>query len=412
MTTCRLSELVSPAFAESHRAVKAGEINELVEKGGRGGAKSSYISIEVILLLLKHPDCHAVVMRKVGKTLRTSVYAQICWAISVLGLSSRFKCTVSPMECTYLPTGQKIMFMGLDDPSKLKSIKVPFGYIGVAWFEELDQFDGPEQVRNVEQSLFRGGPFSFCFKSFNPPAMARNWANQYALEQKAGKRVHHSTYLTTPEEWLGPRFLADAEHLKDTNDTAYRHEYLGEVVGSGTAVFEQLELREITDEELSRFDRIFQGEDWGWYPDAYCFIRCYYDSARETIYILDEHYCHKQSNESTGQWILENGYADYAVTADSAEPKSINDHIDMGIRCLPAIKGPGSIEYGMKWMQRRRIVIDPVRTPNAAREFSEYEYERDRDGNVISGYPDVNNHSIDATRYALSPMFMRRGNTA
>lgn len=412
LTTCRLSELVSPAFAESHRSVKAGEINELVEKGGRGGAKSSYISIEVVLLLLKHQECHAVVMRKVGKTLRTSVYAQICWAISVLGLSSRFKCTVSPMECTYLPTGQKIMFMGLDDPSKLKSIKVPFGYIGVAWFEELDQFDGPEQVRNVEQSLFRGGPFSFCFKSFNPPAMARNWANQYALEQKAGKRVHHSTYLTTPEAWLGPRFLADAEHLKASNETAYRHEYLGEVVGSGTAVFEQLELREITDEELSRFDRIFQGEDWGWYPDAYCFIRCYYDSARETIYILDEHYCNKQSNEATGQWILEHGYADYAVTADSAEPKSINDHIDMGIRCLPAIKGPGSIEYGMKWMQRRRIVIDPVRTPNAAREFSEYEYERDRDGNVISGYPDVNNHSIDATRYALSPMFMRRGNTA
>lgn len=304
------------------------------------------------------------------------------------------------------------MFMGMDDPSKLKSIKAPFGYIGVAWFEELDQFDGPEQVRNVEQSLFRGGSFSFCFKSFNPPAMARNWANQYALEQRAGKRVHHSTYLTTPEEWLGPRFLADAEHLKDTNDTAYRHEYLGEVVGSGTAVFERLELREITDEELSRFDRIFQGEDWGWYPDAYCFIRCHYDSARETIYILDEHYCHKQSNEATGQWILEHGYADYAVTADSAEPKSVNDHTDMGIRCLPAVKGPGSVEYGMKWMQRRRIVIDPARTPHAAREFSEYEYERDRDGNVISGYPDVNNHSIDATRYALSPLFMRRGNTA
>ena len=124
MTTCKLSELISPAFRDSHRAVKAGTINELVEKGGRGSAKSSFVSVEVILLLLKHPDCHAVVMRKVGNTLRSSVYAQICWAIASLGLTSKFKCTVSPMECTYMPTGQKILFFGLDDPGKLKSIKV------------------------------------------------------------------------------------------------------------------------------------------------------------------------------------------------------------------------------------------------------------------------------------------------
>ena len=131
------------------------------------------------------------------------------WAIAQLGLTRKFRCTVSPMECTYLPTGQKIMFFGLDDPGKVKSIKVPFGYIGIDWFEELDQFDGPEQIRNVEQSTLRGGSFSFTFKSFNPPAMARNWANRYVLEKKPGQMVHHSTYLTAPPEWLGPRFIAD-----------------------------------------------------------------------------------------------------------------------------------------------------------------------------------------------------------
>ena len=192
LTTCRLSEILSPAFAESHRAVKSGEISELVEKGGRGSCKSSFVSVELILLLLKHPDCHAVALRRVGTTLRGSVYAQICWVIAALGLADQFRCTVSPMECTYLKTGQKIMFFGLDDPGKLKSIKVPFGYIGIGWFEELDQFDGPEQVRNVEQSIFRGGPFAFCFKSFNPPAMARNWANKYVLEQKDRRMVHHN----------------------------------------------------------------------------------------------------------------------------------------------------------------------------------------------------------------------------
>ena len=268
LTTCKLSDVISPAFAESHRAVKSGKINELVEKGGRGSCKSSFVSVEIVLLLLKNPLIHACVFRKYGNTLRTTVYTQIVWAIAQLGLTRKFRCTVSPMECTYLPTGQKIMFFGLDDPGKVKSIKVPFGYIGIDWFEELDQFDGPEQIRNVEQSTLRGGSFSFTFKSFNPPAMARNWANRYALENKPGKLVHHSTYLTAPPEWLGPRFIADAEHLKTTNPTGYRHEYLGEVVGSGTQVFENLQLRAITDAEIGQFDRITNGVDWGWYPDA------------------------------------------------------------------------------------------------------------------------------------------------
>ena len=161
MMTSRLTDAISPAFYSVHHQIKSGKINEDVEKGGRGSAKSSFISIEIILLLLKIPDIHVCVFRKVGNTLRSSVYAQICWAIAQLGLTSRFRCTVSPMECTYIPTGQKIMFFGMDDPGKVKSIKVPFGYIGIDWFEELDQFDGPEQIRNVEQSTLRGGPFSF-----------------------------------------------------------------------------------------------------------------------------------------------------------------------------------------------------------------------------------------------------------
>lgn len=411
MTTYKLSDLVSPAFAESHLAVKSGSINGLVEKGGRGGAKSSFISIEVILLLLKHPECHAVVMRKVGNTLRSSVYAQICWAIASLGLSSRFKRTVSPMECTYIPTGQKILFFGLDDPGKLKSIKVPFGYIGIGWFEELDQFDGPEQVRNVEQSLFRGGSFSFCFKSFNPPAMARNWANRYALESKPGKRVHHSTYRTTPEAWLGPRFLADAEHLKATNETAYRHEYLGEVVGCGTAVFENLELRELSDEEISGFDRITSGVDWGWYPDPWAFNRMHYDAGRRTLYIFDELTRRRTSNQDTAALVKSRIPEDELVIADSAEEKSVSDYCAFGIRCRGADKGPGSVNYSMKWLQALpKIVIDPYRCPDTAKEFTEYEYERDsKTGEVLEGYPDLNNHHIDAVRYGTNRIWKRRG---
>lgn len=412
MTTCRLSTMVSPAFQTSHRAVKSGEINELVEKGGRGSAKSSYISVELVFQILRHPDCHAVVLRRVGNTLRTSVYAQICWAIAMLGLSDQFRCTTSPMECTYQKTGQKILFFGLDDPGKLKSIKLPFGYIGLAWFEELDQFSGPEQVRNVEQSVFRGGQYSFCFKSFNPPITRDNWANRYAQEEKPRRMVHHSTYLTTPKEWLGPRFLEDAEHLRLTDERAYRHEYLGEAVGSGGNVFEKLELREITDKELSRFDRIYQGVDWGWFPDPFAFLRLHYDRGNETIYFLDEIYENKLPNESAANKIKSKKYTDAYITCDSAEPKSVTDFRDCGLPAREAVKGPGSVDYGMKWLQKRKIVIDRKRTPNAYTEFTRYEYERDKEGNFISGYPDANNHLIDAARYALERVFWRRGATA
>lgn len=413
MTTCKLSDLISPAFKDSHRAIKNGSINELVEKGGRGGAKSSFISVEIVLLILKNPQIHACVFRKVANTLRTTVYAQVCWAIASLGLTKKFKCTVSPMECTYLPTGQKIMFFGMDDPGKVKSIKVPFGYIGIDWFEELDQFDGPEQIRNVEQSTLRGGQFSFTFKSFNPPAMARNWANRYVLESKPGKMVHHSTYLTTPIEWLGPRFIADAEHLQKVNPVGYRHEYLGEVVGSGTAVFENLCLDAITDEQIKEYDRLLSGVDWGWYPDPWAWNRMYYDKNKSTLYIYDELTRTRTSNADTAALLIDRGVGKSSseyLTADSAEPKSIGDYRSAGLPCRPVKKGPGSVERRHQWLQGlQRIVIDPARCPDTAKEFSEYEYEKDKNGDVIKGYPDAANHHIDAVSYGCYPIWSRRG---
>ena len=411
MMTCRLSDIISPAFVEPHRAVKAHEVSEVVSKGGRASTKSSWISVELVLLILKDPQIHACVFRKYGNTLRTTVYAQIVWAIAQLGLTRKFRCTVSPMECVYIPTGQKIMFFGMDDPGKVKSIKVPFGYIGVDWFEELDQFDGPEQIRNVEQSTLRGGPFSMTFKSYNPPAMARNWANRYALEEKPGKLVHHSTYLTTPPEWLGPRFLADAEHLKATNPTAYRHEYLGEVVGSGTQVFENLQLRDISDEEILQFDRITNGVDWGWYPDPWAWNRMHYDAARRTLYLFSELTRHRTSNQDTAALLMERIPQDELVIADSAEEKSVSDYKAFGLNCRASEKGPGSVAYSMKWLQSlTAIVIDPGRCPDTAREFTEYEYERDPKTNeVMEGYPDVANHHIDAVRYGTNRIWKRRG---
>ena len=411
MTTCRVSRLISPAFYDAHRQIREGTINEVMAKGGRGGAKSSWVGIEIVLMLLKHPECHAVVLRRLHNTLRGSVYAQIVWAISALGLAQKFRCTVSPMECTYLPTGQTILFRGLDDPGKVKSIKFPFGYCGILWFEEYDQFDGPEQIRNVVQSVLRGGPFSFAFKTFNPPPMAKNFANQEALVSKPKRLVHHSTYLTTPTEWLGERFLEEAAWLKEKNPTAYRNEYEGEVVGSGTQVFENLRIEEIKDEQIKGFDRVTAGVDWGWYPDPWAYNRMHYDAARKTLYIFDELTRKKTSNADTAALIKERAPAGEMIIADSAEEKSISDYKSYGLLCRGSIKGPGSVEYSMKWLaSRAAIVIDPQRCPDTAKEFSEYEYERDqKTGEVLPGYPDVANHHIDAVRYGTNLIWKRRG---
>ncbi len=173
-----------------------------------------------------------------------------------------------------------------------------------------------------------------------------------------------------------------------------------------------MEIREIKDEEIKTFDRIYQGVDWGWYPDIFVFKRLYVDEARKKIYHIAEITGNKLKNDATAQMIIDAGYDDYAITCDSAEPKSINDYRDKGLPARGAIKGAGSVDYGMKYLQGYTHVIDPARTPITYKEFTEYEYERDKEGNVISGYPDKNNHTIDATRYALESHYNKRGNSA
>lgn len=409
MSDIFLSEKIGPAFYDIAHDIFHHGHTHYDFSGGRGSLKSSTVSIIVPLLLVGNPGTHALVLRKVANTIRDSVYAQYIWAIGELGMAAYWEAKVSPMELIYKPTGQKIMFRGADDPMKIKSIKVPFGYIAVTHFEEKDQFAGRAEIRNILQSTMRGGSVFWNFESYNPPISRDNWANKDSLEERADRLCHKSTYLQAPPEWLGEQFLAEAEHLKATDERAYQHEYLGVPVGTGGNVFENLELREITDEEISRFDRIYQGVDYGWFPDPFAFIRVHYDKTRETIYLIDEIYQNKLSNEQSAGMIKEKGYTDAYIICDSAEPKSVADFRAMGLPAKAAVKGPDSVAYGMKWLQRRKIVIDRRRTPHAYDEFVNYEYDRDKDGDFISGYPDEKNHLIDALRYAVEPISRRMG---
>lgn len=412
MSNIRLSELIAPHFYELHRDIKAHKHSEYVLKGGRGSTKSSEISLEVIMLIMKNPLMHALVCRQVGNTLRDSVYAQLIWAINVLGVAKYFKTFVAPLSITYKPTGQTIYFRGADDPYKIKSIKAPFGYIGILWFEELDTFKGAETVRSIEQSAKRGGDMFYTFKSFNPPITTANWANQYVLNPKPSALIHHSTFLDVPRDWLGEDFFSDAEYLQEQNERAYRHEYLGEPVGNGGSVFENVEIKEITDDEISQFDRIYMGLDWGWYPDPFQWTKMYFDMARRALYIFDEYRTNKTSNENTAKYLMEHKGVTAAdeIGADSAEQKSVSDYKGYGlIRTYAAEKGPGSVEYSMKWLQSlNAIIIDGKRCPETAKEFVSYEYERSKDGEIISGYPDKDNHAIDSVRYGLNRLWKRR----
>lgn len=416
--------VIAPSFVDAYDDIHDHLHTEYVFYGGRGSTKSTFVSLAILWLIKNNPLMHVLALRQVKDTLRDSVFSQLQWSINELGLEAEFKLTVSPMEITYLPTGQKIFFRGADEPGKIKSIKPTFGYIGGLWFEELDQFHGEEAIRKIEQSAIRGGDVAYVFKTFNPPRSAANWVNRYIKIPKATKYLHKSTYLDLGSriKWLGKAFVEEAEHLKAVNPQAYEHEYLGVANSAGGLVFENVQLRAITDDEIygalqpdgSRiggFDRVLHGLDWGFYPDPAHYVRCHYDAARMTLYIFGEVRRLKSSNRQMWDALVAYGVTpEDTLIADSAEPKSIADFREYGASCRPAEKGPESVRYSMKWLQSlAAIVIDPERAPESADEFISYEYEQDKDGNVISEYPDANNHAIDAVRYATNLIWRRRG---
>lgn len=417
------ADMLAPMFVMAYRDIKAALHREYVFFGGRGSTKSSFISLILLWLLLKFPDIHILVVRQIADTLRTSVFGQMEWAISVLGLTEHFKFTKSPLEITYLATGQKMYFRGADDPNKIKSIRPPFGYIGALWFEELDQFYGEEAVRKVEQSAIRGGEIAYIFKSFNPPKAINNWANKYIKIPKANQYQHTSRYLDVPKEWLGTAFFEEAQHLSEVNPKAYEHEYLGIANGAGGMIFENVTARHISDEEIygvlnpetgnmvGGFDYFYHGLDFGYYPDPAHYVRCSYNPATLTLYIFGEFRGHKLSNIKLYKHLVDYGVkSEDLLICDSAEPKSIADLREYGLNARGADKAPDSVDYSIKWLQGlREIVIDPVRAPATLDEFLAYEYETSKDGEIISAYPDKNNHGIAATRYATNRIWIRRG---
>ncbi len=427
--TLKASKLIGKNFAEAFKVVMNHEYRFYTFAGGRGSLKSSFISVVIIILIIMFKFVNVLVLRKVSNTLLDSVYAQLQWAIELLGVEDSFKCTTSPMKIIYKPTGQTILFRGVDKPTKIKSIKLKSGYFAVTWYEESTEFT-PEEIRSVNQSVMRGGGLDgkyWFFDSFNPPIHRDNWKNKDLLIDKPNRYIHRSTIYEAPIEWVGKAAIEEAEYLRETNPRLHDNEILGLCTGTGLSVFENLKEIELTDDEIGHFDYYFHGVDWGYFPDPWAYTAMAYDFAKRTLYIYDELWAYKKGNPETSAMLMQHlreGYYKWytnvkpespaetcmKLTPDSAEPKSIADYRSYGWHCHEP-KKTGLRDYGFKWLQSlTAIYIDKRRAPKTWDEFYSYEHEKNKAGEIIASYPEGRpDHHIACVRYAMEEVYSKRG---
>ena len=417
MTSIKMSELLAAKFYDVWRASKSKDILNVVCSGGRGSGKSSNVAHIITQFLMRYP-VNAVGIRKIDNTLEQSVYEQMKWAIEEQKVTHLFKFNKSPLRITYLPRGNYMVFRGAQYPERIKSLKDSRFPFAIAWVEELAEFRTEEEVTTITNSLLRGEldeglQYKFFF-TYNPPKRKQSWVNKkYGTQFVSGNTfVHHSTYLDNP--FIAKEFIKEAEETKKKNEMKYRWEYMGEAIGSGITPFNNLEFREITDEEAANFDNIRNGLDFGYATDPLAFVRWHYDKKHNGIYAIDEFYGQKISNRQAANWIKSRGYQSDRIAADSAEPKSIAElHGDFNLPNVYGVKkGPDSVEFGERWLDDLDFIcIDPKRTPNIAREFESIDYQTDRDGNPKPRLEDKDNHTIDATRYAFADDMRANSNT-
>ncbi len=406
-TSINMSQLIPSHFHDLWRATKDKSILNIVAKGGRGSGKSSDTAIIISQLIMRYP-VNALILRKIDNTLASSVFEQIKWAINEMQVSHLFQVKVSPMEIIYKPRGNKMIFRGAQNPERIKSLKDARFPFTIAWIEELAEFKTEDEVTTITNSLLRGelddGLFYKFYYTYNPPKRKQSWVNKkYETSfQPDNTFVHHSTYFNNP--YIAKEFIKEAEGAKERNEMRYKWEYLGEAIGSGVVPFNNLQIETIHQDLYDTFDNIRNAVDFGYATDPLAFVRWHYDKKKRILYAMDEYYGVQISNREFANWLHKKGYQSDDIYADSAEPKSIAElKKEHGIKRIKGVKkGKDSVEYGEQWLDDlQAIVIDPKRTPNIAREFENIDYQTDKDGNVKPRLEDKDNHTIDATRYAL-----------
>lgn len=408
----RLTDCIGPAFYQPHKDIKSGSLSSVWMRGGRGSLKSSFVAIEIVLGIMADPDANAICLRKVGDTTRTSTLAQIRWAIDKLEVNHLWHVTVSPAEATYLPTGQMILFKGLDDPVKLKSVKAVQGYFKFLWFEEAAEFKGPAEMRNVRQSVFRGGDKFVEFVSYNPPPDPHHWINKEAEVKKPGRETYHSTYKEAPPEWLGQQFIEDAEWLRENNPLAYDNEYMGLPVGNNEAIIFAGRYRVAEFTPQPHWHGPYYGLDWGFSTDPMALVKCWIEEVgkRYRLYIEYENFGTSISIDDTPDFIREvPGAEQNKIRADNSRPEMIAHVKSRNFNIEAADKWPGSVEDGITVLKGFVEIVIHTRCTHMQEEARLYSYKIDKlTKDVLPDIVDKFNHGWDAVRYALAKYIKRK----
>lgn len=405
---------ITSDFVEIYRTVHeafTGEIDvhEIISKGGRGSIKSNFWGGLAYETIRQDSQAHIVYTRRYKVDLRGSVYNQFMKTVIRYHDLENWDFKQSPMCAVYKPTGQMVMFAGADKPISLKSFNVPFGYVKLLIHEECDEMAGVEQMDNIEDTFLRADTPALDIKIFNPPKSKNNFMNEYTEEcrNKPQTRICHSYYYNVPVKWLGKRFFERAEWFRIHKPLYYKNNYLGEVTGTGGGIFDNLEIRKISDEELMTFDTVNHGLDFG-YTHPQVFSQNYYDYETDTLYIFGEVYSKKCKNSTFARKIKK--FMNVEIICDSARPDGIAEMQDWGFNAIGAKKRWGSgkgRDYCWEWLQRcNKIVIDPERCPNTEKEFTKAEHEQLPDGSFSDAYPTLEEDTIMANIYALNRIIM------
>lgn len=391
-----LQETVGGGYAEFWNTRKT----YVVCKGSRASKKSKTTALWHIFNMMKFPLSNTLVVRKVERTLRDSAFSDLKWAIHRLGVDAFWTCTTSPLEITYNPTGQKILFRGMDDPLKLASISVPYGVMNFLWIEEAYEITSEADFDMLDESI-RGqmpdGYFKRVTITFNP------WNERHWLKKRFFDHPDDNVLAMTTNymcnEWLSQTDHDLFENMKNRNPRRYQVAGLGNWGIVDGLVYENWIERAFEKDELKNCVTV-AGLDYGYSLDPTALFVGFLDRDNKVLYVWDELYEKGLSNRKIFERITALGYAKERITADSAEPKSNDELASLGLRIHGAKKGKDSIMNGIQWIQDLQIIVHP-RCVNFLTEISNYTWSKDKFGNMINKPVDDFNHLMDAMRYAL-----------